>query len=108
MAAAEDIAQASWTYGTRTLATGTPGAPVTRLDLIAQVVWTYTPRPLTGAAFVQTEINWVPESRPTAWRAAARGTSWAPEPRPAGWGPAERGTSWGPESRPTTWRAVRR
>lgn len=40
------IAAATWTYGTRTLATGSPAAPTDRAGRIAKAVWEYTVRTL--------------------------------------------------------------
>lgn len=40
------IAAATWTYGTRTLATGTPVAPTNRQERIAEAVWQYVTRTL--------------------------------------------------------------
>ena len=47
-----------WSNTVRTLATGTPDAPVTRDDLIAKTFWEYSVRVLTDAEYV---INIVPK-----------------------------------------------
>lgn len=43
----EDIAQAVWEHGTRTLASGTPAAPSNEAEEIAEAVWEYVIRTLT-------------------------------------------------------------
>lgn len=49
MTTAEDIAEAVWTAGTRTLASGTPGAPANQAEEIAEAVWENVTRTLTAA-----------------------------------------------------------
>jgi hypothetical protein len=48
MSAATNAA-AVWAYATRTLATGTPGAPASRADTIAAATWAYATRTVTAA-----------------------------------------------------------
>jgi hypothetical protein len=44
-----DITEAVWTYGTRTLVSGTPDPPDNRAEEVAEAVWEYVSRTLTGA-----------------------------------------------------------
>lgn len=74
--ALDAFANAVWTAGTRTLASGTPGTPSTQADLIAQAVWAAATRTLytapywttywlDGAPFVsRTDLN---TGTPTYW-----------------------------------------
>lgn len=50
MTTAEEIAEAVWTNGTRTLASGTPSAPANQAEEIAEAVWQNVTRTLTGGA----------------------------------------------------------
>lgn len=48
MSRLDDISAAVWAYASRTLASGSPAAPVTRLDYISKAVWENATRTLTS------------------------------------------------------------
>lgn len=50
MTTAEEIAEAVWTNGTRTLASGSPAAPTNQLEEIVEAIWQNSTRTLTGGA----------------------------------------------------------